>query len=310
MPHFSIIMPLYNKAPYIRKAVESVAGQTYKDWELVVVDDGSDDGGGSIVKTVDDNRIRLVRQDNAGVSAARNLGVKESTAQWICFLDADDWWEPTFLEEMAGLIERHPSAGIYGTGYWIVKNGKKQVAPIGVDEGFTEGEISYCQVYAKTLCMPLTSITVCIPRAVFDSVGGFNDKLCMAEDFDLWIRIALKYNVVFLNRQLAYYNQDVNSKTRAIGSLKPPEVHFAFNTDYLQPYMKNDAMVRQVVEQVKIVCLKQYYLSKEYHKLAKAELGMIDIATHRGAKYSKYCRRPRWINILIADIHRIIKKIL
>ena len=123
-------MPFYNKAPYVRKAVASVVGQIYRDWEMVVVDDGSTDGSGDIVAAIADKRIRLVRQENAGVSAARNRGVTESTAPYICFLDADDWWEPTFLEEMAGLIDRYPDAGIYGTSYWIVKNGHRRLAPI------------------------------------------------------------------------------------------------------------------------------------------------------------------------------------
>ena len=100
--HFSVIMPLYNKATYVRKAVESVVRQTFGDWELIVVDDGSTDGSGEVVREIDDPRIRLVQQENSGVGAARNNGVAQSSAPWICFLDADDWWEPTFLEEMAG----------------------------------------------------------------------------------------------------------------------------------------------------------------------------------------------------------------
>ena len=92
----------------------------------------------------------------------------------------------------------------------MVKNSKKRLAPIGVDDGFTEGEINYCTVYAKTLCMPLTSITVAIPRAVFDEAGGFKPHLKLGEDFDLWIRIALKYKVVFLNKPLSNYNQNVD----------------------------------------------------------------------------------------------------
>ena len=121
MPHFSVIMPLYNKAPYVRKAVESIVGQSFTDWELIIVDDCSTDSSTAVVEQITDPRIRIVRlEKNGGVSAARNRGVAESAATYICFLDADDWWEPTFLEEMAGLVERHPNAGIYGTGYTIV----------------------------------------------------------------------------------------------------------------------------------------------------------------------------------------------
>ena len=175
MPRFSVIIPLYNKAPYVGKTVESVLGQTFGDYELIIVDNGSNDGSHEIVAAFTDHRIKIVRlEENVGVSNARNKGVAMASAPIVTFLDADDWWEPTFLEEMAGLIERHPDAGIYGTGYYIVKNGKKRLAPIGVDEGFEEGEINYCAVYAKTLCMPLTSITVAMPKAVFDETGGFN----------------------------------------------------------------------------------------------------------------------------------------
>ena len=309
-PHFSVIIPLYNKAPYVHRAVESVVEQIYKDWELIVVDDGSTDGGADIVKKFFDKRIQLVSQHNSGVSTARNRGVTESTSPFICFLDADDWWEPTFLEEMAGLIGRHPDAGIYGTGYYIVKKGKKRVAPIGVAKEFTEGEINYCRVYAKTFCMPLCIGSVCIPRKMFDTTGGFNPQLRMAEDFDLWIRIALNNPVVLLNKPLFHYNQDVDTHTRAIGSLQPPEVHFAFNTDYLKPFMEKNMEVKHIVEQVQIVCLKQYYLSQEYHNRAKAELEKLDLGAHRGKDYSDYCQHPRWVTRFKKHAHNLIRRLL
>ena len=120
MPRFSVIMPVYNKAPYVVKAVESVLSQTCGDWELIVVDDGSKDGSSDLVKPYRDPRIRLHRQENAGVSVARNTGAAMAGGEYLCFLDADDWWEPAFLAEMSGLIDRHPDGGIYGTSYWIV----------------------------------------------------------------------------------------------------------------------------------------------------------------------------------------------
>ncbi len=231
-PHFSIIMPLYNKAPYVRKAVESIVGQTYGDWELIVIDNGSTDGSDEIVAGITDSRIRIIRlKENIGPGGARNHGVSESTAPWICFLDADDWWEPTFLEEMTRLTERHPDAGIYGTNYYIVKNGRKRVAPIGVDEDFTEGEINYCKVYAKTLCMPLTSITVCMPRAIFDDAGGFPTDIHLGEDFLLWIHIALKHKVFFLNKPLSNYNQDVDVTFRGTHHLRNPKEHMLWNLE-------------------------------------------------------------------------------
>lgn len=276
MPLFSVIIPLYNKAPYVRKTVESVIEQTYKEWELVVVDDGSIDGSGDIVKAIHDNRIRLVRQDNAGVSASRNRGVAESTAPYICFLDADDWWEPTFLEEMARVIERHPNAGIYGTSYYIVKNGKKRIAPIGVDNGFGEGEINYCRVYAKTLCMPLTSISVCIPRKVFDEVGGFPTSIKLGEDFMLWLSVALKHKVVFLNKNLSNYNQDVDVTYRGTHHLHPPKYNMLWRLGEYEPLEKKNPDYKQLIDNLRTYSLMNYLLVKQYRDAARKELAKVD----------------------------------
>ena len=340
MTRFSVIMPLYNKASYVRKAVESVVGQTYRDWELIVVDDGSTDGGGDIVTAIADPRIRLVRQENAGVSAARNRGVAMAGASagprdkshaptapapattepneaaalsreaspattaglsseaafkspYICFLDADDWWEPTFLEEMAALIERHPDAGIYGTGYWIVKNGRKRLAPIGVEEGFAEGEINYCQVYARTLCMPLTSITVCIPRRVFDETGGFPLGITLGEDFLLWIRIVFKHKAVLLNKPLSNYNQDVDVAHRGTHHLHPPERHMLWQLGEYEPLEKSSPAYKQLIDNLRTYSLMSYLLDRRYRDAARTELAKVDWDC-QPAKTRRLYQRPVW----------------
>ena len=172
---FSVIIPLYNKAPYVDKAIGSVLSQTFTDYELIIVDDGSKDNSVEIASHVIEGcgNCRLIRQDNAGVSMARNNGVAASHGDYLCFLDADDWWEPTFLEEMSKLIDEFPEAGIYGTNYTIVNEAKHKtrVASVGVDPSFERGYINYCQVYAKTMYMPLTSISVAMPRIEFDALG-------------------------------------------------------------------------------------------------------------------------------------------
>ena len=277
MPRFSVIIPLYNKAPYVRKTVESVLGQTFGDYELIIVDNGSNDGSHEIVAAFTDHRIKIVRlEENVGVSNARNKGVSLALAPHITFLDADDWWEPTFLEEMAGLIDRHPDTGIYGTGYYIVKNGKKRLAPIGVDEGFEEGEINYCAVYAKTLCMPLTSISVAMPRAVFDETGGFKPHLKLGEDFDLWVRIALKHRTVFLNKPLSNYNQDVDVTYRGTHHLRDPKEHMLWNLGYLEPEEKTNADYKQLIDNLRTYSLLPYLLTKQYRSAARQELAKVD----------------------------------
>lgn len=292
MPYFSVIIPLYNKAPYVAKTIESVLRQTFNDYELIIIDNGSTDGSNEIVSKYSDPRIQIVRLDeNVGVSNARNKGVALSTAPYVTFLDADDWWEPTFLEEMAGLIERHPNAGIYGSGYWIIKNGKKRLAPIGVEEDFKEGNINYCQVYAKTLCMPLTSITIAMPRKIFDESGGFKSHLKLGEDFDLWIRIALKHNVVFLNKPLSNYNQDVDVTYRGTHHLRDPKEHMLWNLGYLEPLEKNNSDYKQLVDNLRTYSLLPYLLTKQYHNAAQQELNKVDW-NHQPTKTRQLYQKP------------------
>lgn len=307
---FSVIIPLYNKAPYVEKAVRSVLGQTFTDYELIIVDDGSTDGsaeraqaalqtpsplgegeGGEAPITPpfrEGTGVGFLRQPNAGVSTARNNGVAASKGDYICFLDADDWWEPTFLEEMDQLINDYPDAGIYGTNYYYMKNGKKRVqldAPTGY--------INYCKVYAEKLCMPLWTGAVCIPRAIFDETGGFKSHLKLGEDFDVWIRIALKHKVAFLNMPLSNYNQDVDIAQRGIGRLRDPQTHMLWNLDYLAEEEKTNNDYKQLIDNLRTYSLMPYYLSKEYRAAAKQELAKVDWSK-QPSRINKEYRRPIW----------------
>ena len=151
---FSVIVPLYNKAPYIKKALGSVMEQTYKDYELIVVDDGSTDDSYRDAKDVlEDSGLdyQLIHPKNTGVSTARNNGVAVSHGDYLCFLDADDWWAPTFLERMNWLINEYPEAGIYGSNYYYVKNGQQRICITNADTGI----IDYCKCILKGLRCPL-----------------------------------------------------------------------------------------------------------------------------------------------------------
>jgi hypothetical protein len=277
---FSVIIPLYNKAPYVAKAIGSVLSQSYKDYELIIVDDGSKDDSAEIASKAIDGRAncRLIKQKNAGVSMARNNGVAVSQGQYLCFLDADDWWEPTFLEEMLELIEKFPDAGIYGTNYTIVNETKRKtkVAPVGVEPGFDKGYIDYCQVYTKTLTMPLWTGAVCIPRQVYDEMKGFPQGIRLGEDFLLWIQIALKYKVAFLNRPLSYYNQDVDVTNRGIGKLHDPKCHMLWNLGFLAEEERANVDFKQLIDNLRTYGLFPYYISKEYHEIAQQELDKVD----------------------------------
>lgn len=252
---FSVIIPLYNKAPYIRKALESVLAQTYTDYELIIVDDGSTDGSAEIAEAILQEatrlqgyeakgmensaadtlasrlsplafRLRLLKQPNQGVSAARNAGVTQAHAEYIAFLDADDWWEPTYLEHMAQLIEDYPDAGLYACNYVYYKPGKMHVA-LNIPTGY----INYPKAYYESNAMPVWTGAAMMHRKVFEDMGGFPLGIKLGEDFLLWSKIALRYPVAFLNEPLAYYNNDVPATLRATRNLHAPEHHMLFRLE-------------------------------------------------------------------------------
>jgi len=299
---FSIIIPLYNKAAYIEKAIRSVMCQTYQEFEVIVVDDGSTDESFAQLSVISQQlsveepdkfiKIKIVQQENQGVSTARNNGVKLAKYDYIAFLDADDWWEPTFLREMKELIEKYPEAGIYASSYCKVKNGLLTPAIIGVEKGFEDGLINYCQVYAKTMYMPLTSITSVLKKSVFESENGFKPKLKLGEDFDLWVRVALKYPVALLNKPLAYYNQDVELTNRAIGEkLYEPDQHMLF-ADY-SVFQSNPDFVK-MFEMLAVYGLLPYYLANKNKKEVQAILKTIHWGSHN-FKYRLYYKiLPKW----------------
>ena len=296
---FSVVIPLYNKAPYVKKALESVLGQTFRDFELIVVDDGSSDDSLSVASQVLGSSgidYQLIHQENAGVSTARNNGVAASHGDYVCFLDADDWWAPSFLERMDVLIREYPDAGIYGTNYYIVKHGEKRIGAL-VD---STGYINYFRSYQRTH-MPLTSISVGIPRLVFNEESGFNPILKLGEDFDLWVRIALKHKVAFLNEYLAFYNQDSNPKWRGTGHLTDPQYHMLWNLGGIEAFESSNPDYKRLVDELRVYSLMSYYLSDKYSANAKKELQKVDWR-HQPAKY----RFLYWLPIPVLKSRRVI----
>ena len=297
---FSVIIPLYNKAAYVEKAIRSVAAQTFREFEVIVVDDGSTDivapqpsrnkigtgskGGAGLsysdIEQLIDGKGRFIKQENSGVSVARNNGVALARYPYICFLDADDWWAPTYLEEMKALIDEFPDAGIYGSSYYIVKNGRERVAAIGVEPGFEKGTINYCQVYARTLIMPLWTGAVVVPKAIFDEQKGFKPTLKLGEDFDLWIRIALRHPVVLLNKPLAYYNQDVEIANRGVVQDKIYEKNsfVTFNLQYLDKFERTNRDLKVLLDRLRVVSLLRYRIQGVYKAEVNELIQKIDFS--------------------------------
>ncbi|MGN0187169.1 MAG: glycosyltransferase family 2 protein [Paludibacteraceae bacterium] len=302
----SIIIPLYNKALFVTKALDSVLAQTFTDYECVIINDGSTDDSVSIVQQWMQNnacssRFRLINQSNGGVSAARNYGIESSQGEYIAFLDADDWWAPNYLEEMTRLAREYPDAGIIGCAYYYVKNGRQRIdvcplrengVPLNVGE---KSYINYFRSYAEG-AMPLWTGAVLIPRCVLDEVkrddGYFRPLLQLGEDFDLWCRIVLHYKVVYMNTPLAYYNNDVPITLRAVGSLHDPKCHMLWHLQWLEPYELLNADVKCLMDKLRVYSMKPYFLNRDTHAASLWVLDKVDW-TKQSLSQRCYYRMPR-----------------
>ncbi len=273
---FSVIIPLYNKAPYVARSIGSVLAQTYSDWELIVMDDGSIDDGSEVVRECVErsnmsSRIHIYTQPNAGVSAARNHAAEHAQGDYLCFLDADDWWEPTFLEQMAQLIHAYPDAGLYATNYVYYKPHKTHVA-LDIPTGY----IQYAPTYCRSAAMPVWTGTVAMPRTIFNQMGGFTVGVRLGEDFLLWARTAMHYSVAYLNTPLAYYNNDVPAALRATRNLYAPEHTMFFLLDTIAPENALSEDWQRLFDKLRVGGLLPYWMSPIYHDRAKTELAKVD----------------------------------
>ena len=211
VPKVSVIIPLYNKAPYIKRALDSVLAQTVQDFEIVVVGGNSTDGGEDIVLGYSDSRIRFVKEAGKGVSAARNQGVDAARAELVAFLDADDEWLPEFLETVLSLWLKYPQAGLYTTSWSSSTKGVlRDRKYYGIDEDF-EGIISPIFIHAALAdgaTFPGITSSTMLPKNIFLNLGGFREDCCASEDIDLWARISLYYQNAHSQRHLVIYYQD------------------------------------------------------------------------------------------------------
>jgi glycosyltransferase involved in cell wall biosynthesis len=213
----SVVIPLYNKAPHIERALKSVLSQTVLPDEIIVVDDGSTDGGGEIVKSIDAPGLRLIRQENQGGSAARNQGIAEAEGDLIAFLDADDAWKPRFIEVITSLRAKYPNAGAYGTAYESINpDGVNQTPKFDVFPGDTRDGLipNYLKASIASffgMGLPVCSSASAIPKKVFEAVGGFPVGEYLGEDADTWLRVALVFPIAWSSEYLAiYYRNAVN----------------------------------------------------------------------------------------------------
>jgi glycosyltransferase involved in cell wall biosynthesis len=212
MLFFSVIIPVYNKENFIENTLKSVLNQTFSDFEVILINDGSTDSSEQKVLQFKDSRIKYYSNENAGVSSARNYGIEKALSDYITFIDADDYWYPTFLEEMfkninnfseykifTAAIEIESSRKVFPAAYSIKKTGDCEIV--------NYFEASYKETVICTSC-------AVFHKSVFEKIGTFDLSIKSGQDTDLWIRIGIVYPVLFSWKILTRYVYDSNSLSK------------------------------------------------------------------------------------------------
>lgn len=218
MPSVSIIMPCYNAAAYLPQSVGSVLSQTFTDWELIAVDDGSSDGTLDWLQTRTDSRVRVHTQVNQGVSATRNAGLRLARGKYVAFLDADDTWAPSFLEKMLAALEKRPDAVLAYCGW------KNMGLPGLRGEPFTPPDYETPAKRETLLAGCRWPIHAALTkREAIIAAGGFDPNLKNAEDYALWLEIAGTTAIVRVPEVLAHYH--FHGGNQASGNLARAALH-------------------------------------------------------------------------------------
>lgn len=217
-PAISIAVPLFNKRDYIGDSLATVARQSFSDYEIVVVDDGSTDGSASIVKALDIPNLKLISQANAGVSAARNRCLAEASSEFVAFLDADDLWMPDHLKHLWNLHLAYPDARLLANSFWKVSNSSARdvLSPKAnyrkLDDFFLGAATGRSWIFTSAAM---------VHRDACLSLGGFQVGESRGEDIDLWIRMAMQYPVADSDYVGCLYRRVEGSLTASVAVLEP-----------------------------------------------------------------------------------------
>ena len=206
MAFFSVVIPLYNKELFIEQTISSLLKQSFTDFDVIIVNDGSTDSSLEKLSPLVDDRFKIINQENKGASYTRNLGINESTGNYIALLDADDYWHPNHLLELKKLIEEFPNAGLYCNNYEIKLN-ENFIKKASLNFKFSDECIIISDFFdANIFGFVATSSSVAFLKTSFKKTGAYDLRLRTGQDIDLWIRFALNYDIAFNPKITMMYN--------------------------------------------------------------------------------------------------------
>lgn len=274
-PTVSVIVPTYNRANLVVRAIQSVLKQTYTDFELIIVDDASTDNTEEVVKTFGDPRIRYIRHDqNRRGSVARNTGIKKARGAYIAFLDSDDEWLPEKLEKQLAHFQglENRVGGMYCRASWMDDS-----------TGFLRAQNAVLHrgniwlYLLKGWCPAITS-SVVIRRECFDSCGGFNESLPSFQDYDLWLRIAQDYHFEFVDEPLVIVHQHTG-----------PQVSkdFAPRMKGLEMFLEEwGPIIKEHAGEQTYTSIRKQHLRRTYFKAVRSDL----VASRRWSAWKNYLK--------------------
>ncbi|HJJ41821.1 MAG TPA: glycosyltransferase, partial [Methanocorpusculum sp.] len=228
-PSITVVIPLYNKVNEVKRAIDSVFSQTVQDFELIVIDGGSTDGSLDVIKQYEyDSRYHLIHQKSKGVSDGRNQGIVAAASDLIAFLDADDEWLPDFLEKILILRNKFPYAGLYGTGFLYCR--VDHFLPSNIYGSNLDEEYIILSSYFKVLLSNKSIFcqsSSAIPKNIFKKVGLYNTEYNYGEDWELFNRIAMEFDVAYCTTPHTIYHLVADNKL-TVKYCKIPHEHSAF----------------------------------------------------------------------------------
>ena len=291
----SVVIPLYNKEESIASTLQSVYDQTYTDYEVLIVNDGSTDNSSKIVKDfiahVDDRWV-LISQKNSGVSAARNAGILAAKGEYVAFLDGDDLWDKDYLKTMAGLIAEYPDRSIYGLGCTAVQ--RSEVSSFLDSDDYYRGEAGW-KIVSN---MAFTGSSCCVNRADAIEVGLFDTRMTHGEDIDMWWRLMLLHGGAVDKRPMVFYIQD--SENRAMNKIIPLEKHIPYYMDKYANAREINPEFRRFFDKEMIYRLYPYLFTKQYRKEARRLAKKLDYTQLKGTMHFR---------MLFPHIYRIYQKL-
>ena len=212
MAFFSVIIPLYNKENFIENTIQSVLDQTFEDFEIIVINDGSTDKSEEKLLQFKDSRIRYYSKNNEGVSTARNFGIEKAQSDFITFIDADDYWYPNFLQVMHHRINSFSEQKVFSGAIEIETFKKTFPAQYSIEKTSNYELVNYFKASLKETI--ICTSCAAFHKSIFEEIGNFDPKIKSGQDTDLWIRIGLVYPVLFSWKILARYIYDEDSLSK------------------------------------------------------------------------------------------------